>query len=158
MTSTFRWTGLSSQLEDNALIRTMRAKVEGLEVLRKALKMSQKSAPAQWVLYGSVVAACGFPLSGAYAYANGASLDMAHSMRAEGEQVCWLGWSAWRGVGMSRNGLDAGQLASHGLHLLEPEQARLHHWRLAGAPSAGVRIGAGGERAARGRVRVPASR
>ncbi|WP_427047222.1 SDR family NAD(P)-dependent oxidoreductase [Halomonas casei] len=125
-------TGLSSQLEDNALIRTMRAKVEGLEVLRKALKMSQKSAPAQWVLYGSVVAACGFPLSGAYAYANGALLDMAHSMRAEGEQVCWLGWSAWRGVGMSRNGLDAGQLASHGLHLLEPEQARLHHWRLAG--------------------------
>ncbi len=114
-----------AQLTGVSLERADAPKAPALATLIDALQRNWNHEPqrTKWVLFGSVAALRGTAFAGAYAAANGALLGAALALSARGVPVSWMGWSAWKGLGMSRGVEDEAELAREGLQLLDVEQA-----------------------------------
>lgn len=108
------------QITTDSLNRSRQPKTFAIENLRRVMSILYPTTckTIKFVLFGSVVVFKNSPMLANYTAANAELLGYAQARRNEGYSITWLGWSAWKNIGMGQD-QDENLLKQMGIQIVD---------------------------------------
>ncbi|MBL4829482.1 MAG: AMP-binding protein [Aliivibrio sp.] len=113
----------------------------GLNNLLQVLQPLINGVNIQWLVFGSINGVRGGEQSLSYSLSNAATRFFSQQIREKGVQITWLGWSAWRDVGLSVGRVNDELLQLSGLQYLQAEHCLQMLPFIVGAPAGDYLVG-----------------